>query len=148
MRDFDFFVCFVVELRVSAGFFVEQQRVGVRRLLVDLHAHVVERGNDRFERGRLREVVGQVVVDVRVGQVTAFAAELDERPHLMLAFFELRACVHWRRIAILVFGRAACGAGRRSQRVVPVMACQYILLEGIARQGQKGSRASGVASWR
>jgi len=68
-----------------------------RGLLVDRHAHVAERADDGFDGGGLREVVGQVIVDFRVGQEASFLAQLDQCAHLALALFVLQRggrCVH------------------------------------------------------
>jgi hypothetical protein len=50
----------------------------VGRLVVDLDAHVAERGDDGFDLLRVDQVVGQVVVDLRVGEEAAVLAELDQ----------------------------------------------------------------------
>ena len=56
----------------------DQQRFRVRRLVVDLDAHVAERGDDRLDLLRVHQVVGQVVVDLGVGEEAALLAELDQ----------------------------------------------------------------------
>ncbi len=85
--NFRFFVGLVVGDDRRIG--VQQQRFSVGRRLVDSHAHVVEGGDDGFHRRGLREVVGQVIVDLRVRQVAALLAQLDQRAHLALLFFDL-----------------------------------------------------------
>ena len=55
-----------------------QQRFGIRRLVVDLDAHVVDHADDVLDLLGIQHVVGQVVVDLRVGQVAALLAQHDE----------------------------------------------------------------------
>jgi hypothetical protein len=55
-----------------------QQGLGIRGLVVDRDAHVVERADDRFDRLGVDHVIGQVVVDLDVGQEAAFLAQLDQ----------------------------------------------------------------------
>ncbi|MNM94349.1 hypothetical protein D3C81_1067470 [compost metagenome] len=61
----------------------QQQRFGIRRLLVDLHAHFGERVDDAFHRRRVGEVFRQVVADIGVGQVPALLAQLDQGTQLL-----------------------------------------------------------------
>jgi hypothetical protein len=68
--------------RAAAG---DQQRCRIGRLLVDRDAHVVEHRDDRFEDLVVDQLLGQVVVDLLVGQETARLAHLDERLQLMAA---------------------------------------------------------------
>jgi hypothetical protein len=56
----------------------DEQLFLVGRLVVDLDAHVAERGDDRLDLLGVDQVVGQVVVDLRVGEEAAFLAELDQ----------------------------------------------------------------------
>ena len=58
--------------------FGHQQRFGVRRLVVDLDAHVVDHGDDGLDLLGVEHVVGQVVVDLGVGEVAALLAEHDQ----------------------------------------------------------------------
>ncbi len=95
-RDFRFLVGLVVRYGSRRGV-VQKQRLRVGGLLVDRHAHVAERADDGFDGGGLREVVGQVIVDFRVGQEASFLAQLDQCAHLALALFVLQRggrCVH------------------------------------------------------
>ena len=55
-----------------------EQRVRIRRLVVDLDAHVVERRDDGLDLLGIHHVVGQVVVDLGVREEAAFLSELDE----------------------------------------------------------------------
>jgi hypothetical protein len=55
----------------------QDQRLGIRRLVEDLDAHVVERRDHRLDLLRVHDV-GQVVVDLGVGEVAALLAELDQ----------------------------------------------------------------------
>ena len=55
-----------------------QQRFGIGRLVVDVDAHVVDHADDVFDLLGVEHVVGQVVVDLGVGQVAALLAEHDQ----------------------------------------------------------------------
>ena len=55
-----------------------QQRFGIGRLVVDVDAHVVDHADDVFDLLGVQHVVGQVVVDLGVGQVAAILAEHDQ----------------------------------------------------------------------
>src|SRR6202012_2352786 len=70
------------------GIVVQQQRFSIGRLLVDGHAHVVERADDAFDRLGLGEVVREVVVNFGVRQEAALLAELDQRAQFRAALFE------------------------------------------------------------
>ena len=65
----------------------ERRRVGC--LLVDGDAHVVEHRDDRLEDLVVDELLGQVVVDLLVGQEAARLAHLDERLQLLAALGDL-----------------------------------------------------------
>ena len=56
----------------------QQQRFRIGRVFVDGDAHVIEGTDDAFDGFRIDDVFGQVIVDFRVGQETAFLAELDQ----------------------------------------------------------------------
>ncbi len=56
----------------------DQQLLLVGRLVVDLDAHVAERGDDRFDLLGIDQIVGQVVVDLGIGEEAALLAELDQ----------------------------------------------------------------------
>jgi hypothetical protein len=58
--------------------FVEQQVFDGGRFVENLDRHVVEGGDDRFDLLRIHQVVGQVVVDLGVGQVAALLAQRDQ----------------------------------------------------------------------
>jgi len=88
-RDFRFLISLVVRYG-SGGRVVQEQRFRVGRLLVHRYTHVIERADNSFDRRSLREVVGQVIIDFRVGQVAAFLAQLDECAHLKLALSVLQ----------------------------------------------------------
>src|SRR5262249_554091 len=51
-----------------------QQRFGIGGHFVDLDAHVIDHADDVFDLLRIDDVVGQVVVDLGVGQITLFFA--------------------------------------------------------------------------
>ena len=55
-----------------------QQRFGVRRLVVDMDAHVVDHGDDVLDLLGVHHVVGQMIVDLGEGQVAALFAEHDQ----------------------------------------------------------------------
>jgi hypothetical protein len=46
----------------------EQQRLGIGRDLVHLDAHAVDHADDVFDLLRIDDVVGQVIVDLGIGQ--------------------------------------------------------------------------------
>ena len=52
--------------------------LGVGRLVVDLDAHVAEGRDDGLDLLGVDQVVGQVVVDLRIGEEAALLAELDQ----------------------------------------------------------------------
>ena len=68
----------LVGLRHRLGVGGDEQRFLVGRLVVDLDAHVAEGGDDRFDLLGVDQVVGQVVVDLGVGEEAALLAELDQ----------------------------------------------------------------------
>jgi len=72
--------------RVAAA---DQQRGRIRRLLVDGDAHVVEHRDDGLEDLLVDQLLGQVVVDLLVGQEAPRLAHLDERLELLAAFGDL-----------------------------------------------------------
>ena len=76
-RGFGFFLGFF-DGGGGRGGVVEQQRLGVGRLLVDGHAHVVEHGDHDFHRLGVDQLVGQVVGDFAVRQVAAGLAQRDQ----------------------------------------------------------------------
>ena len=65
--------------------FRHQQSFGIRRLVIDLNAHVAERADDALDLLGIDNVVRQVVVHLRVGQKTAILAQLDQRLEARLA---------------------------------------------------------------
>ncbi len=58
--------------------FGHQQLFGVGGLVVDLDPHVVDHGDDAFDLLGVEDVVGQMVVDLGVGQVASLLAEHDQ----------------------------------------------------------------------
>ena len=62
----------------AAGLAGEQQRFGVGRNFVHLDAHAVDHADDVFDLFGIDDVVGQVIVDFGVGQVTLFQALADQ----------------------------------------------------------------------
>ena len=55
-----------------------QQRLGIGRLVVDVDAHVVNHADDVLDLLGIQHVVGQVIVDLGIGQVAALLAEHDQ----------------------------------------------------------------------
>src|SRR5690606_36395401 len=55
-----------------------EQRVGVGRLIVDRNAHVAERADDAIDGFRINQVIGQVVVDLTVGQISTLLTQLNQ----------------------------------------------------------------------
>ena len=66
---------------------VAQQRLGIRCLLVHRDAHVVDRVDDVFDLLRIDDLGGQVIVDLRIGQVALLLAARDQQLQLRLAVF-------------------------------------------------------------
>jgi hypothetical protein len=65
--------------------FRHQQRVGVGRLVEDLDAHVADHRDHALDLLGVDQVVGQVVVDLGVGEVAALLAEHDQALEAALA---------------------------------------------------------------
>ena len=78
---------FLDSLFVGRGGIREQQRLGVRCLLVHRDAHVVDRVDDVFDLLRIDDLGREVVVHLRIGQVALFLAARDEQLELRLAVF-------------------------------------------------------------
>ena len=55
-----------------------QQRLGIGRLVVHVDAHVVDHADDVLDLLGVEHVVGQVIVDLGIGQVAALLAEHDQ----------------------------------------------------------------------
>jgi hypothetical protein len=68
----------VIGLRRRRLVGVQHQLFLVGRLVVDPDAHVAERRDDRLDLFRVHQVVGQVVVDLRIGEEAAVLAQLDQ----------------------------------------------------------------------
>src|SRR5690606_22629212 len=68
----------VVHVAPAVGFTGQQQLLGIGRGLVDLDAHAVDHADDVFELLRIDQVVGQVVVDLGVGQVALLQPLADQ----------------------------------------------------------------------
>ena len=103
----------------------QQQRLGVRRLLVHRDAHVVDHVDDVFDLLRIDDLGRQVIVDLGVGQEALFLAARDQQLQLRLAIFgrarrqrelELLGAAALARLAglgrLAGSGRAGCGRGR------------------------------------
>ena len=56
----------------------DELRLGIRRLVIDLDRHIVEGGSDGLDLLGIHHVVWQMIVDLGVGKVTPFLAQLDE----------------------------------------------------------------------
>jgi hypothetical protein len=75
----------------------EQQRLGVRCLLVHRYAHVVDHVDDVFDLLRIDDLARQVIVDFRVREVALFLAASDQQLELRLALVgDLSGCSCWR----------------------------------------------------
>ena len=68
----------------------QQQHFGVRGALVHRDAHVVEGGDDAFDRFRIDDVLWQLVVDLGVGQEAAVLAHVDQVLDLLAAALQVR----------------------------------------------------------
>jgi len=62
----------------GGGGSLHQQGFGIRRLVVDLDAHIVDHADHAFDLVGVQHLVGQVVVDFGVGQKAAFLAQDDQ----------------------------------------------------------------------
>ncbi len=76
------------------GFFIRgrggvgsEERLGVRCFLVHRNAHVVDRVDDVLNLLRIDDFRRQVIVDLRVGEVSLFLAARDQQLQLRLAVF-------------------------------------------------------------
>ncbi len=78
---------FLDRFLVRRGRIGQQQRLGIRRLLVHRDAHVVDRVDDVFDLLRIDDLGRQVVVDLGIGQVALFLAARDEQLQLRLTVF-------------------------------------------------------------
>ena len=73
----------------GGGVVRDDQRFGVRGLLVHRHAQIVQGGDNGFERFGIDQLVGQVVVDFYVREVTAGLAQLDQRLQARAALLQV-----------------------------------------------------------
>src|SRR5690606_23079878 len=86
------------------------QRFGIGRLVVDRDAHVAERADDAVDGFGVDQVVGQMVVDLAVGQVAAVLAQLDELLEPVATGFVFFGRVGTPRDQVLGVGLAALAA--------------------------------------
>ncbi|MNK76556.1 hypothetical protein D3C87_961300 [compost metagenome] len=84
----------------------QQQAFRVRSALVDGDTHVVESGDDAFDRFRIDDVFRQLVIDLGIGEEAAFLAHVDQARDLLAAAFQVRCRCF--RIAQCI-GQAALG---------------------------------------
>ena len=108
------------------GFFVRRRRrlgrenaLVVRCLFVHRDAHVVNRVDDLFDLFRIDDFRRQVIVHLRIREVTLFLAARDQQLELRLALFgqhiAARGQIDEFRVALLAllgFGRGGRGGGR------------------------------------
>jgi hypothetical protein len=80
---------------IAAG---QQQGIHVGRRLEYVDPHVVDHLNDVFDLIRIGDVLGQVVVDLGVGQIALVAALADQftNPGLLLEVFAHCSLLRWR----------------------------------------------------
>ena len=71
----------------------ENQRLGVRCLLVHRDAHIVDHVDDVFDLLRIDDLARQMVVDLTVREVTLLLAFRDEQLQLRLTFVFLELCL-------------------------------------------------------
>jgi hypothetical protein len=75
----------------------QDQRFGVRRLLVHGNTHVVDHVDDIFDLFRIDDFARQVIVDFSVGEVALFLAARDQELQLGLTLVgDLGRCALWR----------------------------------------------------
>ena len=68
----------VVHVTATVGLAGQQQLLGIGRGLVDLDAHAVDHADDVFQLLRIDQIVGQVVVDLGIGQVALLQPLADQ----------------------------------------------------------------------
>ena len=64
--------------RRRIGFGQDQQLLGIRRLVVNLNAHVVDHTDDAFYLLRIQHVIRQVIVNFGIGQVVTLLTQDDK----------------------------------------------------------------------
>jgi hypothetical protein len=147
-RDFRFLIRLLVRHHRGCGI-VQEQRFRIRRFFVDRYAHVTKGAYDGFDRRGLREVVREVVVDFGMREKALRLAELDQRPHLLLAFRGLlgragRAIQG--RIALLLARRCTAGPGFlgwrgiAGSRIVAIKTCHLSSSTGSLCGGKPAHR--------
>ena len=81
----------------SGGGIRQQQRFGIRRLLVHRNAHVVDHVDDVFDLFRIDDLARQMIVDFGVGEVALLLAARDQQLQLRLTLVrDLSRCACWR----------------------------------------------------
>ena len=93
----------------------EQQRLGVRCLLVHRDAHVVNHVDDVFDLLRIDDLGRQVIVDLAIGEVALFLAARDQQLELRLAFVFLG--LSWR--IHVGFGSSGGEGAQLKRRTIP-----------------------------
>ena len=90
--------CFFDRFLIGRGGGIgEQQRFGIRRLLVHRYAHVVDHVDDVFDLLRIDDLARQVIVDFCVREVALLLAARDQQLELRLALVgDLSGCSCWR----------------------------------------------------
>ena len=64
--------------RLVSGGIRHHQGIGIGRFFRDLDAHIVDHADDVFHLFGISDILGQVIVDLGIGQVTLFLAARDQ----------------------------------------------------------------------
>ncbi len=104
---------------------VEQQRLGVRRLLINRHTHVVEHRDHDLKRFGIHQLVGQVIRNLAVRQVTACLAQLDQCLETQAALGDVFFGQHRFVEAKLFHQRALFGLADLHAQGFDLFACDY-----------------------
>ena len=81
---------FVLDIIVACGngrVFAQKQGFRVGSLVIDRNTHVAERADDSVDRLGIDQIIGQVVVDLTVSEITAILAQLDQELEAIAARF-------------------------------------------------------------
>src|SRR5690606_10249579 len=113
----------VVDVTAAAALAGEQQGFGIGRNLVHLDAHAVDHADDVFDLLRIDDVVGEVIVDLGIGQVALLQALADQLLDVGLGgltFVGHTAAPprYWGEMNLLLYQPAAAAAGADGDRPV------------------------------
>ncbi len=87
---------------------VHQQRFGIRRLVIDLDAHVVDHADDVLDLLGVEHVVREMVVDLRVSEIAALLAQDDQVFQAHSPCFSIDGLLSLHLLLDLVFASFSC----------------------------------------